>query len=83
MEQTKTDSEKKHLKFKAILISIKFTTTPTLKNVTNTCPVDPPSKTRAKKVVNPPLKTAGPISTIAEVTLDDLEPENRSQLIVT
>ena len=77
MEQTKKDSQKKHLAFKTILHNPKFNATQTLKKVTNACPVDPPTKTKAKKVVNPPLKTAGAISIIAEVTFNDLEPENR------
>jgi hypothetical protein len=37
----------------------------TLKNVRNICEVEKPSRARARKVVNPPLKTAGPISSTA------------------
>ena len=38
---------------------------PTLKNVRKICEVEKPSSARARKVVNPPLKTAGPISSTA------------------
>jgi len=45
-----------------------------LKKVAKTWDLDPASKTNARKVEKPPLKTAGPISARALLTLSALVP---------
>ena len=46
----------------------------TLKNVRKTCPVDMEQRARARKVVRPPLRTAGPMETRAVMVLSSLSP---------
>ena len=46
----------------------------TLKNVRKTCPVDMEQRARARKVVRPPLRTAGPMETRAVMVLSSLLP---------
>ena len=46
----------------------------TLKNVRKTCPVDMEQRARARKVVRPPLRTAGPMEMRAVMVLSSLSP---------
>ena len=46
----------------------------TLKKVRKTCPVDMEHSARAKKVVRPPLRTAGPMEIKALMVLSSLSP---------
>jgi len=50
--------------------------TNTLKKVTKTCDVEKPSRTRAIRVVTPPLRTAGPIVATALPALSAELPED-------
>ena len=47
----------------------------TLKKEMNTWDFDPTVKMKARKVLNPPLRTAGPISVSVLLILSDLLPE--------
>ena len=47
----------------------------TLKNVMNTCDCEAPRRTTARKVVNPPLNTAGPMVVRAYTDLDKRDPK--------
>lgn len=46
----------------------------TLKKVKKTCPVEKAASARARKVVRPPLRTAGPMVTRALMVLSSLSP---------
>ena len=50
---------------------------PTLKKVTKTCEVENPRRTRERNVVTPPLRTAGPMTTIDSMDLLSLVPVGR------
>ena len=50
----------------------------TLKKVLRTCPVDKDPSARARKVVKPPLRTAGPMVMRALTVFSSLSPEDIS-----
>ena len=52
---------------------------PTLKNVRKIWEVEKPNNARARKVVMPPLKTAGPMVDTASRDLSSLEPYHTYQ----
>jgi hypothetical protein len=47
---------------------------PTLKNVRKICDEEKPKRAKARKVVKPPLKTAGPMFETASSDLSSREP---------
>ena len=58
------------------LIDVMIVHLSTLKNVMNTWEEEKLHKTRARNVVSPPLKTAGPMLAMASIAFSCLVPEN-------